>query len=109
VLQRLRAHSLLQVHLDTGRTHQIRVHMAQTGHPVVGDPVYGGRPRPVRDMQPEAAQALSAFRRQALHAAVLGLTHPVTEDECWFEAPLPADFQSLLDALEKDAVQSQAR
>nr|WP_296752175.1 23S rRNA pseudouridine(1911/1915/1917) synthase RluD [Thioalkalivibrio sp.] len=109
VLQRLRAHSLLQVRLDTGRTHQIRVHMAQIGHPVVGDPVYGGRPRPVRDMQPEAAQVLSAFRRQALHAAVLGLAHPVTEEECRFEAPLPADFQSLLGALEKDAVQSQGQ
>ena len=109
VLRRLRAHSLLQVQLDTGRTHQIRVHMAHIGHPVVGDPVYGGRPRPVRDMRPEAAEALSAFRRQALHAAVLGLTHPVTGKECRFEVPLPADFQFLLDALEMDAEHGQAR
>ncbi len=109
VLERLRGHSLLQVRLDTGRTHQIRVHMAHIGHPVVGDPVYGGRPRPVRDMQPEAAEALSAFRRQALHAAVLGLTHPVTGEACRFEAPLPADFQFLLDALERDAVHGSRR
>jgi 23S rRNA pseudouridine1911/1915/1917 synthase len=109
VLQRLRAHSLLQVQLETGRTHQIRVHMAHIGHPVVGDPVYGGRPRPVRDMWAEAADALSAFRRQALHAAVLGLTHPVTGEACRFEAPLPADFQFLLDALERDAEHGQTR
>jgi 23S rRNA pseudouridine1911/1915/1917 synthase len=107
VLRRLRAHSLLEVRLDTGRTHQIRVHMAQIGHPVVGDPAYGGRPRPVRDMLPEAAQALAAFRHQALHAAVLGLVHPVTGEECRFEAPLPADFQALLDALEADAAAMQ--
>ena len=103
ILQRLRAHTLLAVHLDTGRTHQIRVHMAQAGYPVVGDPTYGGRPRPVRGMAAAAAQALAAFRRQALHAAVLGLVHPHTGKECRFEAPLPPDFQALLDALELDA------
>ncbi len=104
VLERLRAHSLLQVRLDTGRTHQIRVHMAKLGHPVVGDPAYGGRPRPVRGMSPHAAETLAAFHRQALHAAVLGLVHPRTGEECRFEAPLPADFQTLLDALRADAV-----
>ncbi len=103
VLKRLRVHTLIAVHLDTGRTHQIRVHMAQAGFPVVGDPTYGGRPRPVRGMMAAAAQALAAFRRQALHAAVLGLVHPVTGDECRFEVPLPPDFQVLLDALELDA------
>ncbi len=108
VLRRLRAHSLLQVQLDTGRTHQIRVHMARLGHPVVGDPEYGGRPRPVRDMTPEAAQILAGQRRQALHAAVLGLVHPRTGEDCRFEAPLPADFQALLDALEADAAQARA-
>ncbi len=104
VLERLRAHSLLEVRLDTGRTHQIRVHMAKLGHPVVGDPAYGGRPRPVRGMGPDAAGALAAFHRQALHAAILGLVHPRTGEECRFEAPLPADFQTLLDALRADAV-----
>ncbi|WP_373053807.1 23S rRNA pseudouridine(1911/1915/1917) synthase RluD [Thioalkalivibrio sp.] len=108
ILERLRAHSLLAIRLDTGRTHQIRVHMAQAGHPVVGDPTYGGRPRPVRGMTEAAAQALAAFRRQALHAAVLGLMHPVTGAECRFEAPLPADFQALLDALELDAAAMEA-
>ncbi|AHE99185.1 23S rRNA pseudouridine(1911/1915/1917) synthase RluD [Thioalkalivibrio paradoxus] len=106
VRRRLRAHTLVEVRLDTGRTHQIRVHMAQIGHPVVGDPVYGGRPRPVRDMEPAAAQALAAFQRQALHAAVLGLRHPDTGAECRFEAPLPADFQALLDALVADATRA---
>jgi 23S rRNA pseudouridine1911/1915/1917 synthase len=106
VLERLRAHTLLDVRLDTGRTHQIRVHMAKLGHPVVGDPAYGGRPRPVRGMTPEAAEALGEFRRQALHAAVLGLVHPETGEECRFEAPLPADFQALLDALRADAVRA---
>lgn len=103
ILHRLRAHTLLSVQLDTGRTHQIRVHMAQVGHPVVGDPTYGGRPRPIGGMAEPAAQALAAFRRQALHAAVLGLLHPETGAECRFEAPLPADFQALLDALILDA------
>lgn len=103
VLRRLRAHTLLDVQLDTGRTHQIRVHMAQLGYPVVGDPVYGGRPRPVRGMTVRAAEALAGFRRQALHAAALGLRHPTTGAECRFEAPLPNDFRALLDALEADA------
>jgi 23S rRNA pseudouridine1911/1915/1917 synthase len=108
ILQRLRAHTLMAVHLDTGRTHQIRVHMAQAGYPVVGDPTYGGRPRPVRGMAEGAAQALAAFRRQALHASVLGLVHPATGVECRFEAPLPTDFQALLDALQRDAVATAA-
>ncbi len=106
VLERLRAHTLLEVRLDTGRTHQIRVHMAKLGHPVVGDPAYGGRPRPVRGMTPRAAACLGDFRRQALHAAVLGLVHPKTGEECRFEAPLPADFRALLEVLQADAAQA---
>jgi len=86
--------------LETGRTHQIRVHMAHAGHGLVGDPVYGGRRKLARGALSEAAaQAVAAFDRQALHAAVLGFDHPVSGAKMRFEAPLPADFQSLLDAL----------
>ena len=86
--------------LETGRTHQIRVHMAHAGHGLVGDPVYGGRRKLARGALSEAAaQAVAAFDRQALHAAVLGFDHPVSGAKMRFEAPLPADFQGLLDAL----------
>jgi 23S rRNA pseudouridine1911/1915/1917 synthase len=98
--ERLRAHTLLRVQLETGRTHQIRVHLAHVGLPIVGDPVYGGRRRLV------AAQALNAallrFRRQALHAERLRLVHPRTGRELRFEAPLPADFEELLTAMRQD-------
>jgi 23S rRNA pseudouridine1911/1915/1917 synthase len=103
VRERLRAHSLLELQLETGRTHQIRVHMTHLGYPVVGDPAYGGRPRPVRGMTELAAQRLLEFRRQALHAAQLSFTHPATGELVSFEAPLPDDFQNLLDALRLDA------
>lgn len=109
VRERLRAHSLLDVQLDTGRTHQIRVHMAHLGYPVVGDPAYGGRPRPVRAMAEMAAQRLLEFRRQALHAARLSFLHPATGEPVSFEAPPPADFQELLDALRQDAQEQEPR
>jgi 23S rRNA pseudouridine1911/1915/1917 synthase len=80
--------------LETGRTHQIRVHLAHAGHALIGDPVYGGRRRvPVRVT---GAQAANAFPRQALHAATLGFVHPVSGDSLAFAAPLPPDFQALL-------------
>ena len=86
--------------LETGRTHQIRVHMAHAGHGLVGDPVYGGRRKLARGALSEAgAQAVAGFGRQALHAAVLGFDHPISGDHIRFEAPLPADFQNLLDVL----------
>lgn len=103
VERRFRAHTLLRLRLETGRTHQIRVHMAHIRHPLVGDPVYGGRPR--RPPQPTTAliDALAGFRRQALHAARLGLTHPYTRETLVWEAPLPADVAALLAALAADA------
>jgi 23S rRNA pseudouridine1911/1915/1917 synthase len=100
IMRRLRSHTLVSVELETGRTHQIRVHLAHLGYPLVGDPLYGGR----RRVPPGASAALLAelggFRRQALHAARLGLTHPATGEELTFEAPMPADLAALLAALD---------
>ncbi len=102
VVRRFAAHSLLRVSLETGRTHQIRVHMAHLGHPLVGDPVYGGRQRIPAGIGPVAQAALREFRRQALHAARLALVHPGDDTERSWEAPLPADFAALLTALAAD-------
>jgi 23S rRNA pseudouridine1911/1915/1917 synthase len=103
VVERFRAHTHCEVDLETGRTHQIRVHMAHIRAPLVGDPVYGGRPR----LPPEPSQALQdalrSFRRQALHARRLALAHPATGEPLAFESPLPADFEALLQALRADA------
>jgi 23S rRNA pseudouridine1911/1915/1917 synthase len=100
IMRRLRAHTLVSVELETGRTHQIRVHLAHLGFPLVGDPVYGGRRRLPPGASPELTQVLNGFKRQALHAAHLGLTHPFTGKELGWDAPLPADFTALLGALE---------
>jgi len=86
VVERFGVATLLSCRLETGRTHQIRVHLASLGHPLIGDPAYGKR-GPV------------AFARQALHAARLGLVHPVTGSACEWNSPLPADFAALLDKL----------
>ena len=94
--------TLIECWLETGRTHQIRVHMAHAGHGLVGDPVYGGRRKlAARAFTPEAAEAVRAFPRQALHAAVLGFEHPVTGQALRFEAPLPQDMTALLESLRK--------
>jgi 23S rRNA pseudouridine1911/1915/1917 synthase len=85
--------------LETGRTHQIRVHMAHIGHGLVGDPVYGGRRRVSEKALGPAARAVAAFPRQALHAATLGFVHPVTGAALSFSAPLPEDMARLLEAL----------
>lgn len=89
VEERLAAHTLLRCFLETGRTHQIRVHMAHAGYPLVGDPVYGGRLRlPPRATEAQR-QALRAFQRQALHAARLALDHPESGERLSWEAPCP--------------------
>ncbi len=89
--------ALLRCRLATGRTHQIRVHLAHKGHPLVGDPVYLRRtPAAARSLPDSVRQALLAFPRQALHAATLGFRHPVTGQQLRFETPLPADFAALL-------------
>lgn len=92
--------ALVECWLETGRTHQIRVHLAHAGHGLIGDPTYGGRRKlPAKALSPAAALAVQAFPRQALHAAVLGFVHPVTGADLRFEAPLPADMTALIDTL----------
>ena len=103
VLQRFRAHTQVRVELESGRTHQIRVHLAHIGFPIVGDLLYGGRRRIPAGCTPELAAALGAFHRQALHAERLALTHPVTGRRMQWQAAPPADLQGLLAALERDA------
>ena len=102
VVKRFRAHTLVEAQLETGRTHQIRVHLAHIGHPVVGDPTYGGRRRIPAGATPALLRALAQLDRQALHAARLTLVHPISQREMSFESPLPADLSGLLTALEAD-------
>ncbi|WP_420605663.1 RluA family pseudouridine synthase [Novosphingopyxis sp.] len=93
VRQGLRSAALVDCTLETGRTHQVRVHMAHIGHPLIGDPLYGRRPK--KSMAAER----KAFSRQALHAAVLGFIHPITAQKLRFESPIPSDMQELFRAL----------
>ena len=88
--------------LETGRTHQIRVHLRFAGHPVLGDPVYGVTDYSGWRLPPEGIKALNALDGQALHAELLGLEHPATGERLTFTAPAPADFQSALDALRNE-------
>ncbi len=99
LVERFAHHSLLRVILETGRTHQIRVHLAHAGHPLVGDPLYGGRRQLTADSSPEKREALKSFGRQALHAAKLEFVHPVTGKTITVESPLPKDFTALLKIL----------
>ena len=106
VIERFRAHSLIRVTLETGRTHQIRVHMAYVHFPIVGDPIYGGRLKLPRGGSSALVNALQHFRRQALHAARLGLMHPQTGEYMEWEAPLPEDMQVLLTILRADKAEA---
>ena len=100
--KRFRQHTLARVRLETGRTHQIRVHMEHIGYPVVGDPLYAGRKRYPKGCTPELRETLEKFKRQALHAARLTLTHPKSGKRVSFDAPLPDDMQGLIDMLQHD-------
>ena len=102
VIEKFRAYTHLRLKLETGRTHQIRVHMAHIKHPLLGDQVYGGRPRLPKGASEEFIAALRGFQRQALHAAQLSLFHPETEEWMTWKAPLPQDMQDLLKAVKKD-------
>ncbi len=103
VRERYRAHTLVDVKLDTGRTHQIRVHFAYRRHPLVGDPVYGRRLAIPAGASAALSEALRTFGRQALHARRLAFRHPVSGTRMAFEAPLPSDFERLLALLHEDA------
>jgi 23S rRNA pseudouridine1911/1915/1917 synthase len=108
VIRRYRAHTHVRVQLETGRTHQIRVHLAHAGYPLVGDPVYGGRLAMPRGASESLREFLRAFPRQALHAARLELAHPVTGKPLECVAPRPADLDGLLAALQVDLDESRA-
>jgi 23S rRNA pseudouridine1911/1915/1917 synthase len=101
--ERFRSHTALECRLETGRTHQIRVHMAHLKHPIIGDPLYGGSLRLPKGASEELIAALRGFKRQALHAEVLEFAHPVTGEAVRCEAPLPEDMQHLLRVLREDA------
>jgi len=102
VINRFRAHTHVKVKLETGRTHQIRVHMSYIHFPLVGDPVYGGRLRIPPGASPELIKELREFPRQALHARRLELEHPTDGRHMSWQVPLPADMQHLLALLRED-------
>lgn len=105
VIKRYRGHTHIRVQLETGRTHQIRVHMTHIRYPLVGDPVYSGRLKLPAGATPALREAIQGFRRQALHARKLGLIHPTSGEYMEFESPLPADFEALLASLRADVAE----
>ncbi|MBW8311289.1 MAG: 23S rRNA pseudouridine(1911/1915/1917) synthase RluD [Rhizobium sp.] len=102
VREKFRAHTLVECRLETGRTHQIRVHMAHVRHPIVGDPLYGGSYRQPKAATEALAARLQGFRRQALHAEKLTFRHPATGEPVTTEAPMPEDMLGLLHDLRED-------
>lgn len=93
-VERMEHASLVECRLETGRTHQVRVHLASIGHALLGDPVYGRTPAPLRSL----VKALN-FQRQALHAAILGFTHPISGNQCRFSSEIPDDMRELIDQM----------
>ena len=105
IIQRYRAHTHIRVQLETGRTHQIRVHMAYQRYPLVGDRAYGGRLHFPAGSSESLKQTLRTFPRQALHAETLGLLHPYSDQWLQWNVPLPQDMQNLLKELEQDKIE----
>jgi 23S rRNA pseudouridine1911/1915/1917 synthase len=102
--ERFRAHTLLECRLETGRTHQIRVHMAHLKHPIVGDPMYGGALKLPKGATEGLVAALRGFKRQALHAETLEFVHPASGEPVRVSAPVPPDLHGLLAALRADSI-----
>ncbi|WP_439256560.1 23S rRNA pseudouridine(1911/1915/1917) synthase RluD [Lonepinella sp. BR2271] len=102
IMEHFRNYTRLRLRLETGRTHQIRVHMAHIAHPLLGDQTYGGRPRPPKNATEAFSTVLRHFQRQALHAVMLRLEHPITRETMEWHAPLPEDFVELINALKAD-------
>lgn len=102
VLHKFPTHTYIRCKLETGRTHQIRVHMSHIAHPLVGDATYAGRTRLTKGVTPELREELQNFPRQALHARQLGLIHPATDEYCEWQVELPDDFEQLLEVLAFD-------
>lgn len=107
IMENYRNYTRLRLRLETGRTHQIRVHMAHIAHPLLGDQTYGGRPRPPKNASEDFMEVLRNFKRQALHAVMLRLPHPITGEMMEWYAPLPDDFVELLNALKADYLEHQ--
>ena len=100
-IDRFKSHTHVKAILETGRTHQIRVHLSYVGHSLIGDPVYGGRVRFPKKASVDLKEALINFKRQALHSKKLTLIHPLSGEQMSWKAPLPDDMQKLLDVLKK--------
>ncbi|MBN8799951.1 MAG: RluA family pseudouridine synthase, partial [Stenotrophomonas nitritireducens] len=102
--ERFRAHTALECRLETGRTHQIRVHMAHLKHPIIGDPLYGGALKLPKGATDGLVAQLRGFKRQALHAETLEFVHPITGEAIRNSAPVPADMLALMKALREDSI-----
>ncbi len=106
IAEKFRAHTRLRLRLETGRTHQIRVHMSFMRHALLGDPVYGGRPKPVKNSIPALIEEMQGFKRQALHAVKLQLEHPITGELMRWQAPIPADMVRMTQLLRQDTLEN---
>ncbi|MEQ1514090.1 MAG: 23S rRNA pseudouridine(1911/1915/1917) synthase RluD [Lysobacteraceae bacterium] len=107
--ERFRAHTLLECRLETGRTHQIRVHMAHIKHPIIGDPLYGGPLKLPKGATTGLVESLRGFKRQALHAETLEFIHPLSGEPIRCSTPMPADMQALVAALREDTREAEER